>query len=127
MSDISGVIGSKEQHIYHVFFERGAKTKLHAHNGNQILIVTKGRGVLEIFAKKQHKKDNFGIKRTKKISLNPGDVVYIARGTLHTHGSADKNRLFSHIAINIIPAKNREYQTVWYDSDFKTRAGNIIE
>lgn len=127
MSDISGVIGSKEQHIYHVFFEHGAKTKIHVHNGNQILIVTKGRGVLETFAKTQHKKDNFGIKRTKKIALNPGDVVHIARGTLHTHGSADKNRLFSHIAINVIPAKNKEYRTVWYESDFKSRAGNIIK
>lgn len=126
MTEISGIIDSKEQHMYHVYFENGAKTKLHTHNGNQILIVTKGRGVLETFSKKGNKKDHFGIKKTQKVSLNPGDVVYIKKGTLHTHGSADKRSVFSHVAINIIPAKNKEYKTVWYESDFKTAACNIV-
>ena len=126
MTEISGIINSKEQHMYHVYFENGAKTKLHTHNGNQILIVTKGRGVLETFSKTGNKKDHFGIKKTQKVSLNPGDVVYIKKGTLHTHGSADKRSVFSHVAINIIPAKNKEYKTVWYESDFKTAAGNIV-
>jgi len=127
MIEISSIINSKEQHIYHVYFEYGAKTKVHTHNGNQILIVTKGRGVLETFSKKGDKKDYFGIKRTQKISLNLGDVAHIPKGTLHTHGSADKKRLFSHIAINIIPAKNKEYKTVWYESDFKTHTNDIIK
>lgn len=127
MTEISDIINSKEQHIYHVYFENGAKTKLHTHNGNQILIVTKGNGVLETFSKKENKKDHFGIMRTQQISLNLGDVVYIKKGTLHTHGSADKKKVFSHIAINIIPAKNREYKTAWYESDFKTFASDIVE
>ncbi|TBR08677.1 MAG: cupin [Candidatus Nitrosotenuis sp.] len=127
MTEISGIIDSKEQNIYHVYFENGAKTKVHVHDGNQILIVTKGIGVLETFAKKGNGKDNFGIKRTKKISLNLGDVAYIKKGTLHTHGSADKKRLFSHIAINILPAKGKKYKTTWYESDFKTLARNIIK
>jgi quercetin dioxygenase-like cupin family protein len=127
MTGISDIIHSKEQHLYHVYFENGAKTKLHTHNGNQILVVTKGRGVLELFSKKGHKKNGFGIKRTQKISLNLGDVVYIKKGTLHTHGSADAKSVFSHIAINIIPAKNKEYKTVWYESDFKTLANDIIK
>ncbi len=127
MIEISDVINSKEQHIYHVYFENGAKTKLHAHNGNQILIVTKGRGALETFSKKEHKKNGFGIKRTQKVSLNLGDVVYIKKGTLHTHGSADKKNIFSHIAINIISTKNKEYKTTWYESDFKTLASGIIK
>jgi quercetin dioxygenase-like cupin family protein len=127
MIEISSIINSKEQHIYHVYFADGAKTKLHIHNGNQILIVTKGRGVLETFSKKGGKKDHFGIKRTQKISLNLGDVVYIPMGTLHTHGSADKKHLFSHIAINIFPTKNKEYRTIWYESDFKTHTSDIIK
>ncbi|MBI5147415.1 MAG: cupin [Thaumarchaeota archaeon] len=127
MIEISDVINSKEQHIYHVYFENGAKTKLHAHNGNQILIVTKGNGALETFSKKEHKKNGFGIKRTQKVSLNLGDVVYIKKGTLHTHGSADKKNIFSHIAINIIPTKNKEYKTTWHESDFKTLASGIIK
>lgn len=100
---------------------------MHSHNGNQILVVTKGSGLLETFSKKGNKKDHFSIKRTQRINLSLGDVVYINKGTLHTHGSADKKRLFSHIAINIIPAKNKEYKTTWYESDFKTFAGNIIK
>lgn len=127
MTEISDVINSKEQHMYHVYFENGAKTKVHTHNGNQILIVTKGNGVLETFSKKENKKDHFGIKRIQKISLKPGDVTYIPKGTLHTHGSADKKNVFSHIAINIIPAKSREYKTTWYESDFKTLASEIIK
>ncbi|TBR25958.1 MAG: cupin [Candidatus Nitrosotenuis sp.] len=127
MTEISGIIDSKEQNIYHVYFENGAKTKVHMHNGNQMLIVTKGSGVLETFSKKGNRKDHFGIKRTKRISLNLGDVAYIPKGTIHTHGSSDKKRLFSHIAINIIPAKNKKYQTTWYESDFKTLASNIIK
>lgn len=127
MIEISDVINSKEQHMYHVYFENGAKTKVHIHNGNQILIVTKGNGALETFSKKENKKDNFGIKRIQKISLKLGDVTYIPKGTLHTHGSSDKKNVFSHIAINIIPAKSREYKTTWYESDFKTLASGIIK
>ncbi|HSA97449.1 MAG TPA: cupin domain-containing protein [Candidatus Nitrosotenuis sp.] len=126
MAEISGLIGSKEQNIYHVYFENGAKTKVHVHDGNQILIVTKGKGVLETFSKRENKRSHFGIKKTKQVSLNLGDVVYVKRGTLHTHGSADKKRLFSHIAINIIPAKSKEFRTTWYESDFKTLASDII-
>ncbi len=127
MTDVSGVINSKEQYIYHVYFENGAKTKLHMHNGNQILIVTKGSGTLETFSKIGTGKDHFGIKKTQKVSLSLGDVVYVKRGTLHTHGSAGKRGVFSHIAINILPAKNKEYVTTWYESDFKTLASDIVK
>ena len=51
MKILSNKIKSKEQGIYHVYFHNGAKTKIHTHNGNQILIATKGQGSLEIFRK----------------------------------------------------------------------------
>lgn len=127
MVEISSILNSKEQNIYHVYFENGAKTKVHTHNGNQILIVTKGRGVLETFSKKGNKKDHFGIKKIQRIGLNLGDVVYIQKGTLHTHGSVNKKRLFSHVAINILPARDKEYETIWYESNFKTLASDIIK
>jgi len=119
MKDISSKIKSKEQDIYHVYFENGAKTKLHLHNGNQILIITKGMGSFETFRKFGTSKTNFKIKRTEKISLKEGDIVYIPSNTLHTHGSSKKST-FSHIAINILPKKNSTYKTTWYESDFKT-------
>ena len=125
MKDISSKIKSKEQDIYHVYFENGAKTKMHKHNGNQILIVTKGVGSFETFRKFGSKKKEFKIKNIEKISLKEGDVVYIPSNTLHTHGSTSK-KTFSHIAINILPSKNSVYKTEWYESDFKTKVTEKI-
>lgn len=125
MKDISGTIKSKEQDIYHVYFQSGSKTKLHSHNGSQILIIIQGKGKLEFFKKSGNKKENFKIKKTESIPLNPGDIAYIPKGILHTHGSANKN-LFSHIAINILPSKKMQFKTNWYESDFKTQATTLI-
>lgn len=124
MTVLSGMISSKKHDIYHVTFERGAKTKLHTHDGDQILLATKGRGSLEVFSKKQNKRQNFSIRRTDRIPLLPGDMVFIPRNTLHTHGSTDRKRPFSHIAFNIISGKT--YKTTWYESDFAKIAKNII-
>lgn len=126
MKDISSTIKSTEQDIYHVYFERGARTKLHSHNGNQILIATKGKGSLVMYKKSGNKKTSFAIKKTTTIPLNPGDIVYIPKNTLHTHGSTNKNRIFSHIAINILPSKSTKYKTVWYESDFATSVSRIV-
>ncbi len=126
MKVLSAKIGAKDQDIYHVHFENGSRTKLHAHNGNQVLIATKGKGSLEIFKKIGNKKTNFKIKKVQSIMLNEGDIVHIPARVLHTHGSTDKKKAFSHIAINILPKKNAEYKTTWYESDFKTSVSKII-
>ena len=109
MKVLSEKIKSKDQDIYHVHFEKGSRTKLHFHNGNQVLMAVKGKGSLEIFKKYGTKKSDFKIKKTERISLNEGDIVHIPAKTLHTHGSIDKNKEFSHIAINILPKKNSIY------------------
>lgn len=126
MKDVSSKIKSQDHGIYHVYFDNGAKTKIHSHNGNQVLIATKGKGSLEIFKKLGVAKTNFKIKRIEKIILNEGDVVHIPAKTLHTHGSIDKKRTFSHIAINILPKKNSEYKTTWYESDFRSKVITIV-
>ena len=126
MKVLSEKIKTKDQDIYHVHFEKGSKTKLHFHNGNQVLITIKGKGSLEIFKKFGSKKSEFKIKRTEKISLNKGDIVHIPAKTLHTHGSIDKKKEFSHIAINILPKKNATYKTTWYESDFRNKVTKII-
>jgi len=126
MKVLSEKIKAKDQDIYHVHFEKGSRTKLHQHNGNQILVGVKGKGSLEIFRKYGTSKDNFKIKRIEKISLDEGDMVHIPAKTLHTHGSIDKKKEFSHIAINILPKKNSTYKTEWYESDFKTKVSKII-
>jgi quercetin dioxygenase-like cupin family protein len=126
MKVLSDKIKSKDQDIYHVHFENGSKTKLHLHNGNQVLIGIKGKGSLEIFKKYGSTKEEFKIKRIEKINLNEGDIVHIPAKTLHTHGSIDKKKEFSHIAINILPKKNSIYKTTWYESDFKNKVSKII-
>ena len=126
MKDVSSKIKSKEQGMYHVYFHNGAKTKIHVHSGNQVLIATKGAGSLEIFRRYGASKTSFKIKRTEKISLKEGDTVLIPAKTYHTHGSVNKKKTFSHIAINILPTKNTEYKTTWYESDFKSSVTKIV-
>ena len=112
--------------MYHVHFQKGSRTKLHYHNGDQVLIGIKGNGSLEIFRRYGKNKTDFKIKRTDKVSINKGDVVRIPAKTLHTHGSVKKDVEFSHIAINILPKNNAAYKTEWYESDFKSRVTKII-
>ena len=126
MKVLSEKIKSKDQDVYHVHFEKGSRTKLHEHNGNQVLIAIKGKGSLEIFKRYGKNKKEFTIKKTERIMLNQGDIVHIPAKMLHTHGSVDKKKEFSHIAINILPRKNSEYKTIWYESDFKSQVSKII-
>ena len=126
MKVLSEKIKSVDQDVYHVHFEKGSRTKLHEHYGNQVLIAVKGKGSLEIFKKYGKSKKEFKIKKTERITLNEGDIVHIPAKMLHTHGSIDKEKEFSHIAINILPRKNSEYKTIWYESDFKSQVSKII-
>ena len=66
MKVLSEKIKSKDQDIYHVHFEKGSRTKLHQHDGNQVLIAIKGKGSLEIFKKYGTVKTNFKIKRDRE-------------------------------------------------------------
>ena len=125
MKVLSDKIGAKDQDIYHVHFEKGSRTKLHMHNGNQILIAIKGKGSLELFKKIGSKQNEFKIKKIEKISLNQGDIVHIPKQVLHTHGSISDGETFSHIAINILPKKNAEYKTTWYESDLNSKQTRV--
>ena len=126
LKEISSIVKAKEQKIYHVSFKNGARTKIHNHSGGQILIVTNGRGSLQLYSKSGNNKSKFPIKKTDKTNLHKGDIVYISAKKLHTHGSIDKNKVFSHIAINAKPSINKEVKTTWYESDFKTKVTKII-
>ena len=126
MKVLSEKIKSVDQDIYHVHFEKGSRTKLHSHNGNQVLIGIKGKGSLEIFRRYGTAKTNFKIKKIEKITLNEGDIVHIPAKTLHTHGSVDTKKTFSHIAVNILAKKKSPYKTTWYESDFKSKVTKIV-
>ena len=126
MHEITGKVKSKEQKIFHVTFKNGARTKVHNHNGGQILIVTQGRGSLQMYSKSGNSKSNFRIKKGEKTNLLEGDIVYIPAKKLHTHGSIDKKKVFSHIAINANPSAKISAKTTWYESDFKTKVTKIL-
>jgi len=89
-------------------------------------MAVKGKGSLEVFKRYGSKKTDFKIKKIEKIILNEGDIVHIPAKTLHTHGSTDKKKEFSHIAINILAKKNSMYKTTWFESNFKNNVTNII-
>ena len=126
MKALSDKIGSKGHDIYHVHFPDAARTKLHSHNGTQILIATSGSGSLVTYERYGTKKSDFKIKKTQTVRLNRGDIVSIPPNTLHTHGSISKDAEFSHIAINVLPPKRSRYVTEWYESDFKSTVSGKI-
>ncbi len=123
LQDISKVIRSKEEKIYHVTFKTGARTKIHYHQAGQILIPTGGKGVLVIYAARQ-KGSITKIKKIESVNLAKGDAVYIPSHKFHWHGAMDKNT-FSHIAINAKLPGYKDAKTIWYESDFKTFAKKI--
>lgn len=125
MKALSGDIGSAKHDIYHVHFEKGARTKLHRHDGSQILIVTQGQGSLITYKSGDMTSDSFDIQEIDAMPLESGDVVYVPENSLHTHGSTDVSMTFSHIAVNNLPCGVGEYVTIWYESDGKKVTGRV--
>lgn len=67
-----------------VRFSPGARTKLHTHAFEQVLIITEGKGILAT--------------ETEQYEVGPGDVVVIPPGEVHRHGAADDTAM-AHISI----------------------------
>ena len=81
---------SKEFEVNVVNFGRGVRNKFHAHDSEQILVVTSGKGVIATEAEE------------KVIVV--GDVVIIPAGEKHWHG-ATRDSKFSHIYITRLGSK----------------------
>ncbi|HZS73618.1 MAG TPA: cupin domain-containing protein [Candidatus Nitrosotalea sp.] len=124
LNDISLKLKIQGQKAYLANFNNGARTKVHYHQGGQILVVTRGKGMLVIYKKADINKNRVSIRKLSQTSLGPGDVVYIPKNTLHWHG-AMKGKNFVHIALNIFTEKAKEAQTIWYESDFVSYAEKI--
>lgn len=124
LHDISKNIGVRDQKVYYAAFRNGARTKVHYHEGSQILVVTEGRGVLVLYKKIQANGKNVKMKQDTKSLLRTGDMVHIPKNTLHWHGALGKS--FGHVAFNGFTAKGKEAKTIWYDSDFKSNAIKIL-
>lgn len=126
LSDISRKLGISDQKIYYAQFKNGAKTKVHYHEGGQILLVTNGSGILVLYEKANLSSAHVKIKQNTRVTLNRGDMVYIPRNTLHWHGAA-KGKDLVHMAFNGFSPRGREAETIWYESDFKSIARKLTE
>jgi quercetin dioxygenase-like cupin family protein len=71
--------------VYRVFFEPGARTHWHAHDGEQTLYVVEGRGQV-------------GTSGGRGREIAPGDVVYIGPGEKHWHGAGPGSAMI-HLAV----------------------------
>ena len=67
-----------------VKFAPGAGNRMHAHTGEQILVVTEGEGVVATEQEEQ--------------IVTAGTIVYIPANELHSHG-ATKESAFAHLSI----------------------------
>ena len=75
-----------------VNFSAGATTGWHAHDSDQILVVTAGRGVVA--------------SETEEREITVGDVVHIKAGERHWHGARADSTL-SHITVTSAGGKSK--------------------
>ena len=81
---------SKEFEVNVVNFGKGVRNKFHAHESEQILVVTSGKGVIATEA-------------GEKVIV-VGDVIIIPAGEKHWHGATSDSK-FSHIYITRLGSK----------------------
>jgi len=81
---------SKEFNVNVVNFGKGIRNKFHAHDSEQILVVTFGKGMIAT--------------ETEEKVITPGDVVIIPASEKHWHG-ATKGSKFSHIYVSRLESK----------------------
>jgi 4-carboxymuconolactone decarboxylase len=82
MQYIIGKELSKSFNVTQVNFGRDVRNKFHRHSDEQILIVTKGKGIVAT--------------DEQEITVRPGDIIYIPAGEKHWHGAA-QGATFSHL------------------------------
>ena len=76
--------GSGGMRVAVINFSRGAVNIFHTHTFDQVLYVTKGKGIVAT--------------EKEEITVTPGTVILIPAGEKHWHG-ATKDSAFSHLAV----------------------------
>ncbi len=90
-------LDSKELKTFFVTFFDGARTKLHYHDTEQILIAYEGVGRVTVMTGIEESNDEKKEQIDKVISN--GQCVLIPHGKIHWHGAKEDEKKFSHIAI----------------------------
>jgi quercetin dioxygenase-like cupin family protein len=78
------VSDSKDLNLYIVNFGKGTRNRFHTHNGDQVLIIIAGKGIVAT------EKEN------RVVTI--GDIVVFPAGEKHWHGATEDSE-FSHIVI----------------------------
>ena len=110
MNKVSDRFAAKDQKrelkAYYVTFHDGARTRLHYHESDQILIATEGGGIgfVEILKRIEETPDGGSNKYSFEIEdfteFKDGESVIIPAGKIHWHGAKKGSKdKFSHIAI----------------------------
>ncbi len=78
------LLDSKDFSMNIVHFPKGVRNKFHTHDGEQVLVITAGKGLVAT--------------ETEKKVVTIGDVVLFPAGEKHWHGATDDSA-FSHLYI----------------------------
>ena len=81
---INAESGAKQLKSALVYFPAGVRNKLHSHTHEQILYVTKGKGLVAT--------------EDAEHLVGPGDMVIIPAGEMHWHGATDEDD-FEHLYV----------------------------
>ncbi len=84
------VSDSKDLSVGIVNFGKGVRNKFHRHDGDQVLIITAGKGIVATEAEKR--------------VVTMGEIVVFPAGEKHWHG-ATQNSEFSHMVITRVGVK----------------------
>ena len=75
---------SRDYTVNIVHFGKEIRNKFHAHDGEQVLMVTAGTGIVAT--------------EKEKTAVRDGDIIFIPSGEKHWHGATEDSE-FSHIYI----------------------------
>jgi quercetin dioxygenase-like cupin family protein len=78
-----------------IIFSKGVRNKFHAHESDQILIVTSGRGIVAT--------------ESEQREVGPGDVIFFSAGEKHWHGATAEQE-FAHIYVHLASAASKQLE-----------------
>jgi quercetin dioxygenase-like cupin family protein len=100
---------TKDFETFLVAFQDGARTKLHYHETDQVLIATEGSGIVAIQTDVKLEQENKAIVKLDEIhKMTEGDFVCVPAYKWHWHG-AERGSKFSHLQIK------KSGKTVWFE------------
>lgn len=86
---LSESFSTREFKSYFIEFEKGARSKIHLHDVDQLIVGMAGRGKVVILSKINHTKKEHSLEVQKILNLEEGEAILVPAGTLHWHGATE--------------------------------------